>query len=635
MTLTVRSATVSGATTKGSALTHAELDENFNHLSQSSNHTFTPSGSGAVSESVQTSLRRMVWAEQFGAVGDGSTDDTTAIQAAIDSLTSGGCVLFQGNKTHKITASLKFKVSNTWLASLGGLVVIRQATTSAQGIENATGSRLYNCGLQNVLFRSASGVTCGKGIYLLDMTDTVLINSGVDATAHASDGFVEGIVIESTSGKGAYYNRLYSPIVVTKDGASSIGIKLTGVNLNGANSNAVYGGKVTADEGIGIYILGDQNVISGVAVEGTDIATGIEVANDGNSSGGNYIAGNRFEGIVTNGILFDASTIGSTCIGNQFASGITNKVVDNGENFVLEASHRYGSKLLLTKGQFEGKVSRTANEGIFIGRVASTGVSAFETRLTADTTARWQVTPARMYWGDGSGGGAVGFFRSASAVLQLEAGTLDLNSLAVIGSGSSGPKLLSSTTVPAGAQSAPIGSFYANSSTSGNYIKLAGSGTGGWGGISATLSILTTAVGNVGTGEDDLQSYAMPADILLTNGRGVVIDVYGTVANNANTKQIKLYFGTVAIVDQALTVSQVGKFHIRAEVIRTGTDAQDYSYHLTQTGTTAIHDVGVGTLTQDDGAAITIKTTGTVTDGGGGVNNNDIVVEYTRVTMVY
>jgi hypothetical protein len=80
MTLTVRSATVSGATTKGSALTHAELDENFNHLSQASNHTFTPSGTGPnTSLSVQAVLRSLGGTpQQKGAAADGTTDDSTA-----------------------------------------------------------------------------------------------------------------------------------------------------------------------------------------------------------------------------------------------------------------------------------------------------------------------------------------------------------------------------------------------------------------------------------------------------------------------------------------------------------------------------------------------------------------------------
>lgn len=72
MTLTVRSATVTGATTKGSPLTHAELDENFNHLSQSSNHSFTQSGTGATAETVQSRGR---W---FGYVTDYLSDANRA-----------------------------------------------------------------------------------------------------------------------------------------------------------------------------------------------------------------------------------------------------------------------------------------------------------------------------------------------------------------------------------------------------------------------------------------------------------------------------------------------------------------------------------------------------------------------------
>lgn len=74
MTLTVRSATVTGATTKGSALTHAELDENFNHLRQSTNHTFTQSGSGAVSGlTVQGQLQKFGFLSDFDTAANFNT----------------------------------------------------------------------------------------------------------------------------------------------------------------------------------------------------------------------------------------------------------------------------------------------------------------------------------------------------------------------------------------------------------------------------------------------------------------------------------------------------------------------------------------------------------------------------------
>ena len=67
--------------------------------------TYTQGGTGASSRTVENKLQESVSVKDFGAVGDGVTDDTTAIQNAINSLTTGGSV-YLPTGTYKITATL-------------------------------------------------------------------------------------------------------------------------------------------------------------------------------------------------------------------------------------------------------------------------------------------------------------------------------------------------------------------------------------------------------------------------------------------------------------------------------------------------------------------------------------------------
>jgi hypothetical protein len=69
---------------------------------------FLPAGTGAVAQSVQDKLRETVSVKDFGAVGDGVTDDTAAIQAAYDATAIGGTLIFPTAEQYLITSKLVF-----------------------------------------------------------------------------------------------------------------------------------------------------------------------------------------------------------------------------------------------------------------------------------------------------------------------------------------------------------------------------------------------------------------------------------------------------------------------------------------------------------------------------------------------
>jgi hypothetical protein len=134
----------------------------------------------------------------------------------------------------------------------------------------------------------------------------------------------------------------------------------------------------------------------------------------------------------------------------------------------------------------------------------------------------------------------------------------------------------------------------------------------------------TTAVGNVGTGEDDLMTYSLPANSLSANGKGIRVTAWGTTANNANVKTYRFYFGTSSI-GFVLTSSIAGAWRSEFTAFRVGSNLQDAAFKISEVVNSAAlaapkeAQVAIDADAETDTAAITIKVTGEATA------NNDIV----------
>jgi lysophospholipase L1-like esterase len=141
-------------------------------------------------------------------------------------------------------------------------------------------------------------------------------------------------------------------------------------------------------------------------------------------------------------------------------------------------------------------------------------------------------------------------------------------------------------------------------------------------------NVNTTAVGNVGAGEDNLITFSVPAGILAAAGRVIRVVQSGSFANTAAAKTHKIYFGATAVNTGGFPTNLAGTWHCEWWAASTGTDAQLIRGLFTVQTTSAPAYVTVpirATTTEDDGAAIVIKCTGTAT------NNDDIIQDFQRV----
>ncbi len=287
---------------------------------------FTQAGAGAVTLTAQNKMRQWIHIRDFGAICDGVTDDTTAINNAIASATNGTTVVYDGKPLISSTITINKKIE---FYGLGGIGLTNTDLPSSYLLKKST--------------MTTAGITTTA-------TGVILRGGGCVASVGSTGDL---IVINGN------HNQCYSVSAIGNNAGGDNGIR---VGSNGAGvqcdawllsgCRAAYVGG-----GIGVYVHSvDGMATGGVAIDTVcnNQAVGFQINNAAgtvltacagvlNSAYGmvidvlstkTFVNGGTWVGNATQGIILEPNSAGTQLIGvdptlvtDSSVAGVTNSTV--------------------------------------------------------------------------------------------------------------------------------------------------------------------------------------------------------------------------------------------------------------------------------------------------------------------
>jgi len=358
--------------------------------SESSKVSYTPEGTGAVDTTVEAKLRESVSVKDFGAVGDGVTDDTAKIQAAVDAVSAaGGGTLLILAGTYLVSSSINVG-SNIHIRGRGQIILDDNADCSVISI---------NANSSNVSIKDISI----DGNRLNQTLETVGEESeygGIEIGNFCDQVLIDGCTITECYGYGIENNNSPSNITITNNTIDGVdfysGIRMsqagTGTNIKVANNTVLNyrkGGIVGND--MNHAIITGNYIDAGTIGRGTQNADNITAYNATNID--ILVADNICKNSVNNGIHVAGTgvVISGNTVTNPTNRGIyvgaTTDVLNTGQsdevvvssNTVRDTANTYEGIALVATSQ--GVVKNNTVSGHNYGVLLSSGAGASVSEL--------------------------------------------------------------------------------------------------------------------------------------------------------------------------------------------------------------------------------------------------------------
>jgi len=370
------------------------------------NVQYDPAGTYAVSTTVQTKLRETVSVKDFGATGNGTTDDSTAINLAVDYLNgiNGGKLFFPAGTYRLAAAQIKLRSNIEYVgAGMGNTTILLSSSGSyyPSGFSNYPTSTAYS------------------RIVISDMT----IDGNYSSTADGGDdnfqiGIYSTIINDSIYERLEFKNMWYAGLE----------------NYNNSNRNIVsncrftnVGDKHTTLSPTGYYYcVGNDFSTTETKIinnQFTNCGAGVNLYGDGGSVNGCVISGNQFLNMTTHCIYGrqgvqnlivannTARTIGDTFMTLYDDAGILH---NGGNTFNVTVSNNVISNVNTLSASGVFAIAITAQYGLSITGNTITGANNL-----SGTTGGITISISSIYTGFGaiiSGNNLYGKFNGYEAI---------------------------------------------------------------------------------------------------------------------------------------------------------------------------------------------------------------------------
>lgn len=152
-------------------------------------------------------------------------------------------------------------------------------------------------------------------------------------------------------------------------------------------------------------------------------------------------------------------------------------------------------------------------------------------------------------------------------------------------------------------------------------IKVEAGNTSNYINIGGSLDVNITTAGNSAGVETTLISYTMPVETLSQNKMYLEVTAFGTIAANANNKEIKLKIGSTTLLTTGSIAANSGSWEIKSRIIRENQNGQKCTTSIISSNALIIDSSAYINASEDLSTQLDIFCT------GNGVAANDVVQE--------